>query len=194
MASGDITTVFFENRATSMSYVSALTLVVYDIIVSFGQEARRTCVEVPVVIPQDAVFLGKILRGRLLEYINLRFSITAWVNISEEPIITSFTDDIVFQLFVPLNFFPRIHMAYLTSRCHLYYYWLFLAGPSTYLFILDLILLLRVYALYNQNKFLFIFLSSCAVGSVATALWAFSVVCRRVSLIRDNNGCSLERV
>ncbi|KAK0466999.1 uncharacterized protein EV420DRAFT_658923 [Desarmillaria tabescens] len=71
-------------------------------------------------------------------------------------------------------------MSLSTSRCHLYYYWLFLAGPSTYLFILDLILLLRVYALYNQNKFLFIFLSFCTVGSAAAALWAFSVVCRHI--------------
>ncbi|KAK0202573.1 hypothetical protein DFS33DRAFT_1384936 [Desarmillaria ectypa] len=150
-----------------MSYISALTLVVYDIIVSFGQEARRTCVEVPVVIPKDAVFLGKILRSRLLEY----YCMGQVMNISEEPSN---------ELFVALYFPPRIHTSFSTSRCHLYYYWSFLAGPSTYIFILDLILLLRVYALYNQNKFLFIFLSFCTAGSVATALWAFSVVCRHV--------------
>ncbi|PBK69265.1 hypothetical protein ARMSODRAFT_957630 [Armillaria solidipes] len=145
MAFGDITTVFFENRATSMSYVSALTLVVYDIIVSFGQEVE--------LVWRSQWSSPKMLYFLARYYAVVYLSITAWVNISEEP-----SDKL----------------------CHLYYYWLFLAGPSTYLFILDLILLLRVYALYNQNKFLFIFLSSCAVGSVATALWAFSVVCRHV--------------
>ncbi|KAK0214763.1 hypothetical protein IW262DRAFT_1402659 [Armillaria fumosa] len=150
MAFGDITIIFFENRATSMSYVSALTLVVYDIIVSFGQEVE--------LVWRSQWSSPKMLYFLARYYAVVYLSITTWVNISEEP-----SD----KLFVPVDFFPCIHMAHLTSRCHLYYYWLFLAGPSTYLFILDLILLLRVYALYNQSKFLFVFLSSCAVGSVA---------------------------
>ncbi|KAG7444993.1 uncharacterized protein BT62DRAFT_203924 [Guyanagaster necrorhizus] len=73
---------------------------------------------------------------------------------------------------------------YFLARYHAIVYFvsevLFLntADPSTYIFILDIILLFRVYALYNRNKFLFIFLSLCTVGSTAAALWAFSVVCR----------------
>ncbi|PBK99699.1 hypothetical protein ARMGADRAFT_514864 [Armillaria gallica] len=142
MAFGDITTVFFENRATSMSYVSALTLVVYDIIVSFGQEVELVW-RSQWSFPKTLYFLARY-------YAVVYLSITAWVNISEEPS-------------------DKVCVIYTTTGCSLP------VPQRTSSFLTSF-----YYCAYTPciTKTNFSLSSSRLV--LSTALWAFSVVCRHV--------------
>ncbi|PBK92598.1 hypothetical protein ARMGADRAFT_1080658 [Armillaria gallica] len=92
----------YDNKKSSYSYVSALSFLTWDIIVSFGDEVN---------------------------YI--------WV-------------------------------------CQAYWYWSLIGGPSFVIIILDVILLLRVFSLYNRNRWLLTFMVLFVVGDATGALYACS--------------------
>ncbi|KIM36144.1 hypothetical protein M413DRAFT_31898 [Hebeloma cylindrosporum] len=61
-----------------------------------------------------------------------------------------------------------------SSRCKSYFYWTIIAGPSIFIVTLDGILMLRVWALYNRSKPLFVVLLILVLADFGAAL--FSVV------------------
>jgi len=55
--------------------------------------------------------------------------------------------------------------------CKQYFLWTIIGGPSVFIITLDLILLLRVFALYDRSKRLFSILLVLVLGDFAAALW-----------------------
>ncbi|PBK71707.1 hypothetical protein ARMSODRAFT_954532 [Armillaria solidipes] len=125
----------YDNKKSSYSYVSALSFLTWDIIVSFGDEVRRLS---QWSIPKLIYFLARYypflyLMSRLLS-----------PHISYEYVIVSLATDIP----------KRRHR----SSCQAYWYWSLIGGPSFVIIILDIILLLRVFSLYNRNRWLLTFM------------------------------------
>jgi len=71
------------------------------------------------------------------------------------------------------------------EECRGQYYWMFLGIPPLLHFVLDVILLLRVSALYNHSKPVFTFLLIFSFGNLAATLWA---------CIRQANGLAADVV
>ncbi|KAK0189773.1 hypothetical protein F5146DRAFT_1052478 [Armillaria mellea] len=125
----------YDNKKSSYSYVSALSFLTWDIIVSFGDEVNYIWVS-QWSIPKLMYFLARYYPFLYLIACNLR--------ISYEYIIVSLATDIP----------KRCHR----SSCQAYWFWSLIGGPSFVIIILDIILLLRVFSLYNRNKWLLTFM------------------------------------
>jgi len=125
------------NRSNTYSFVAALTFCSYDIILSFGEEAkyiwgsRWSTVKV----------LYFIVRYYSLVYLITLVGIYTSVNVS-----------------VPV--------------CQQYFLWSINGGSPVFIIALDGILLLRVVALYKQDKRVFVVLLILVLGDFAAVLWA----------------------
>lgn len=129
----------YDNKKSSYSYVSALSFLTWDIIVSFGDEVNYIWVS-QWSIPKLIYFLAR--------YYPFLYLIGA-------NIMSLATD-------IPKRF------------CQAYWYWSLIGGPSFVIIILDIILLLRVFSLYNRNRWLLTFMVLFVVGDATGALYACS--------------------
>ncbi|KAK0201000.1 hypothetical protein DFS33DRAFT_1094532 [Desarmillaria ectypa] len=147
----------YDNKKSSYSYVSALSFLTWDIIVSFGDEVNYIWVS-QWSIPKLMYFLARYYPFLYLMSVFL-FNL---------PVL----DEQMTLVLVGRTSCPLL----LTSPkdCQAYWYWSLIGGPSFVIIILDIILLLRVFSLYNRNRWLLTFMVLFVIGDATGALYACS--------------------
>ncbi|KAK0236795.1 hypothetical protein EDD85DRAFT_952734 [Armillaria nabsnona] len=145
----------YDNKKSSYSYVSALSFLTWDIIVSFGDEVNYIWVS-QWSIPKLIYFLARYYPFLYLIGANIMSLAT---DIPKRLYVMASTFKGLLLIAIVLAVKPTAHPS---------------GGPSFVIIILDIILLLRVFSLYNRNRWLLTFMVLFVVGDATGALYACS--------------------